>query len=372
MALRQPRHGLSEPTYLHISDDRFGNLGRGLILHDTPQFGGVFPRAEWLVEARGIGHGALNLPYLLGRPPEAPRDLFVGRLAAQLGGEPIVGAGHLAHLFTHVHGEPYGAALVRHGPSDSLPHPPRGVVGEPEAPVWVELLDGLHQPYVALLNEVLKGHPTTPVLLGHAHHEPQVLLDEPHVRLGVPSLSPLGELHLLRVSQQRAFVDASEIARNKVRRLCLPGVDASLNVMHPLASLFVRCSLLDSRKRPLPRLLPGSPQPLSVLPGVAVAARTPTTQDRPHFPCSRMSTSALLREVLLNRYPIQIRRRVGIFGSSSSIITPQVGLRAHLPPLWCVTVMGKGEHTACRPGFILALPSCACWCSGELGVELNH
>jgi hypothetical protein len=37
------------------------------------------------------------------------------------------------------------------------------------------------------------------------------------------------------------------------------------------------------RKRPLPELLPGSPQPLSVLPDVAVAARPPTRQDRPRF-----------------------------------------------------------------------------------------
>src|SRR5215203_4881190 len=246
MALRQPRHGLSEPTYLHISDDRFGNLGRGLILHDTPQFGGVFPRAEWLVEARGIGHGALDLPYLLGRPPEAPRDLFVGRLAAQLGGEPIVGAGHLAHLLTHVHRQPYGATLVRHGPSDSLPYPPGGVGGEPEAPVWVELIDGLHQPYVALLDEVLEGHTVPSVLLGHRYHEPQVLLDEPRARLGVPSPSPPGEVHLFRVSQQRAVAYASEVARNKLQRLRLPGGDAFLNVLHHLA--FSPCEMCASRR----------------------------------------------------------------------------------------------------------------------------
>ena len=86
------------------------------------------------------------------------------------------------------------------------------------------------------------------------------------------------------------------------------------------------------RKRPLPELLPGSPQPLSVLPGVAVAARPPTRQDRPRCPCSKNAASVLLREVPLNRYPSQIRRRAGIFGSSSSILTPQPRQRARLPP----------------------------------------
>ena len=103
------------------------------------------------------------------------------------------------------------------------------------------------------------------------------------------------------------------------------------------------------RKRPLPELLPGSPQPLSVLPDVAVEARPPTRQDRPRCPCSRISASALLREVPLNRYPSQIHRRAGIFGSSSSIVTPQPRQRARLPPLRGVTMTGKGEHTARLP-----------------------
>jgi hypothetical protein len=95
------------------------------------------------------------------------------------------------------------------------------------------------------------------------------------------------------------------------------------------------------RKRPLPRPLPGSPQPSFVLPSVAVAARPSTRQDRPRCPCSRTSASALLREVPLNRYPSQIRRRVGMFGSSSSILTPQTRQRARLPPGRCDPLWGS-------------------------------
>jgi hypothetical protein len=57
------------------------------------------------------------------------------------------------------------------------------------------------------------------------------------------------------------------------------------------------CGPSSPRKRPLPKQLPSSPQPLSVLPGVVVAARPPTRQDRPRYSCSRTSASALLREI---------------------------------------------------------------------------
>src|SRR5215211_2613687 len=246
MALRQPPHGLPEPAYLHVADDRFGNVGRCQVLHEASQFGGVLSRAEGFIEARGIGQRALEVSYPLDCPPQAPRDLLVGRLAAKLGGEPIVGAGHLAHLFTHVHGQPYGAALVRHSPSDSLPYPPRGVGGEPPTAIRVELLDGLHQSYVALLDEILEGHPISSVPLGYRYHEPQVLLDEPPARLGVPSISPLGEVHLFCVSQQCALVDAGKVARKKLRRLRLPGGDAFLSVMHHLA--FSPCEMISSQR----------------------------------------------------------------------------------------------------------------------------
>src|SRR3712207_7631023 len=48
-------------------------------------------------------------------------------------------------LFRSVHRNTDGTALVSHSPLYRLPDPPRGVRGEPEAPVWVELLDSLHQ-----------------------------------------------------------------------------------------------------------------------------------------------------------------------------------------------------------------------------------
>src|SRR5918993_3913 len=78
-----------------------------------------------------------------------------------------------------MHGNADGTAFIRHRALYCLPYPPRGVRREPEAPVRIELLDGLHQADVALLDQVLEGQPVAPILFGHRYHEPEVLLDKP-------------------------------------------------------------------------------------------------------------------------------------------------------------------------------------------------
>ncbi len=114
------------------------------------------------------------------------------------------------------------------------------------------------------------------------------------------------------------------------------------------------------RERPLPELLPGSPQSLSVLPGVVVAARPPTRQDRPRYPCSRTSASALLRKVPLNPYPFsdtQMGRdfRVQLFHRHSAV--QAAGTFAPCPLCRASPWWGKGVHTA-RILVSLALRSC--------------
>src|SRR3712207_8319470 len=100
-------------------------------------------------------------------------------------------------LFRSVHRNTDGTALVSHSPLYRLPDPPRGVRGEPEAPVWVELLDSLHQADVALLDQVLEGQPVAPILFGNAHHQPEILLDKPLAGPPVAGLGPNAEIYLL-------------------------------------------------------------------------------------------------------------------------------------------------------------------------------
>ena len=47
----------------------------------------------------------------------------------------------------------WGDSRALHG----LPHPPGSIRGESTAAVGIELLDGLHETYVPLLDQILEG-----------------------------------------------------------------------------------------------------------------------------------------------------------------------------------------------------------------------
>ena len=67
---------------------------------------------------------------------------------------------------------------VLDGPPDRLADPPGGIGGELEALAPVELLDGVDQAEVALLDQVGEGQARPLVLAGHRHDQPQVGVDE--------------------------------------------------------------------------------------------------------------------------------------------------------------------------------------------------
>jgi hypothetical protein len=86
--------------------------------------------------------------------------------------------------------QPYGATLVFDRPPYRLPDPPGGVGRKAVTQLGIEPLCGLHQAYVALLDEVLEGQPVAAVLLGYRDHETEVLLDEALAGAGVAGLGP--------------------------------------------------------------------------------------------------------------------------------------------------------------------------------------
>src|ERR687897_2550349 len=75
------------------------------------------------------------------------------------------------------------AAGVGDAARDRLTDPPRRVRRELEALAPVELLDGVHQPEVALLDEVEQRQPRRLVLLGDGDDESEVRLHELALRL---------------------------------------------------------------------------------------------------------------------------------------------------------------------------------------------
>jgi hypothetical protein len=73
-----------------------------------------------------------------------------------------------------VHRNSDGPGLVGNGPGDGLTDPPGGVGAEFVPPAVFELVHRLHQPDVALLNEIQKLEAAVGVLLGDADHQPEV------------------------------------------------------------------------------------------------------------------------------------------------------------------------------------------------------
>ena len=122
------------------------------------------------------------------------KKLLGGRLAAQLLLEFALRADELVDGFNHVHRDADGARLVRDSARDRLAHPPRRVCRELIAPAVIELVDGLHQAEIALLDEVEDLESAVRIALGDRHHEPEVCLDElllGRIRL---RLAPLDDL----------------------------------------------------------------------------------------------------------------------------------------------------------------------------------
>src|ERR671910_2198858 len=255
VALGELLDGLPQGAYLHLTDDRARDLGGALVLDELSELGAVAVGGEGLVEAGGVGHRALDVEYLADRPLQAFRDLLIGWLAAQLGGELVVGAGHLPDLIPHVHGDADGAALVCHSSLYCLADPPRGVGGEPPATVGVELLHGPHKADVALLDQILEREPHPTIPLGNADHKPEVLFDELLARPVITGLRPLAEVDLLLVRQEVPLVDAREVPGDEIRGLRRPLSPPPVDCLHGFHQA-PPCSVLNRLRPQNPALRP--------------------------------------------------------------------------------------------------------------------
>src|SRR5215212_966654 len=144
---------------LHLTHHGVGSIRDLVVLDKVAQLRSSLLAGDRLVEACRVGHGPHREAHLIRVPIQASRDLVLGGLALDLQGQLTYGAADFPDLLRHVHGDADGTALVSDGTLYSLPYPPGGVGGEPEAAVGVELLDGLHQADVPLLDEILEGKP---------------------------------------------------------------------------------------------------------------------------------------------------------------------------------------------------------------------
>ena len=117
----------------------------------------VVPAATLVERGRDAG-GADQLVDLRHRHLQILGQLHRGGLPAQGLLQAHAGLGQLRQLLADVHREADGAPVVGDGAGDGLPDPPVGVGGEAEAPLGVELLHGLEEADVALLDQVPQVH----------------------------------------------------------------------------------------------------------------------------------------------------------------------------------------------------------------------
>ena len=134
--------------------------------------------------------------------------LLVRRLAAELLHQLLLDAEQAVDRLDHVDRDADRAGLVGDGAGGGLADPP-GRVGRELVPAPVlELLDGLHEPGVALLDQVQERQAAVHVLLHDGDDEAEVRLD--HLRAG---LEPLAQ----RVAQREELV--GEELRERVLRV---------------------------------------------------------------------------------------------------------------------------------------------------------
>src|SRR5699024_8187517 len=119
-----------------------------------------------------VGLHTHDLGYVLGAG-------VVPQLLKQLAGD----ADDLVYGLDHVHRYAYGSRLVSYSAGDGLAYPPGRVGRELVALGVVELLDGLDEAEVALLDEVEKQHAAADIALRYRDDKAQVGLG--HALLGL-------------------------------------------------------------------------------------------------------------------------------------------------------------------------------------------
>ena len=143
-----------------------------------------------LGHVRGLEVAFLERVDLVFHPPEVEEQLLLGGGGADLHQRPAAQDEFL----------------------DARADPPHGIGREAEAPVGLELLDALHQPDVALGDELGDRQAIAAIPHGDLGHESQVRIDQPRGRVGIVMLAPaLGEHILFLGREDGELLDLAQI-----------------------------------------------------------------------------------------------------------------------------------------------------------------
>src|SRR5258705_6974175 len=151
--------------------------------------------ADWRLDGEWLPGKLEDFPHLLHWYAELFGKLLGRRLAAHLVEQLPRRADDLVDHFDHMHGDANGARLVGDRARNRLPDPPRGIGRELVAAAILELIDRLHQPDIAFLNQVEELQAAVGVFLGDRDDEAQVRLHHLLLRLTCLALALLHHLH---------------------------------------------------------------------------------------------------------------------------------------------------------------------------------
>src|SRR5215210_2212846 len=210
LPLGERPHGLDE-RQLPLADLDARVVVAGALVGEQLAQLGAFVGIDPGVDA---GDGLADLaktPGLFRLHAEPLDEFLLGRVAAELDAQGVLGASQAVDGINDMRGQADGTGMVGDGAGDGLPYPPRRVGGETVAHLGVDLLEGPDQARVTLLDQILEGHPTPPVLLGDGDHKPQVRLDKLLTGPHVPPAGSARKILLLTSVEQPATTHPAQI-----------------------------------------------------------------------------------------------------------------------------------------------------------------
>ncbi|EXI76456.1 MAG: hypothetical protein AW07_00404 [Candidatus Accumulibacter sp. SK-11] len=114
-------------------------------------------------------------------------------------------------LLDHMHRQADRPRLVHDRALDALANPPGGVSREAKTALGIELLDGVNQAEIPLLDHVQQWQTAVQVMFGDVDHQPQVVLDHLLPRQEVPGTRTTCPGCFLGGREERLCTDLVEV-----------------------------------------------------------------------------------------------------------------------------------------------------------------